>query len=134
MSAVSTSVTQSFPSSVLRDGAQMTREDFHRAYEQTPDDFKAELIGGIVHVSSPLRIPHAKYSSFLIMLVGLYRAGTPGVECGDNATIILSDDSEPQPDIYLRILPAFGGRSQTTPHMPGTVFSNISCCGWKTSD
>ena len=32
----------------------MNREEFHRLYEQTPEGFKAELIGGIVYVASPL--------------------------------------------------------------------------------
>jgi Uma2 family endonuclease len=44
----------------------------------------------------------------------LYESRTPGVECADNATIQLGADSEPQPDLYLRILPQYGGRSRTT--------------------
>src|SRR5262249_11521743 len=38
----------------------------------------------------------------------------PGVECGDNTTVFLSDEDEPQPDIFLRILPEYGGQSKTT--------------------
>jgi hypothetical protein len=43
-----------------------------------------------------------------------YEANTPGVESGDNTTILLGDKGEPQPDLYLRILPEFGGQSRTT--------------------
>ena len=37
----------------LHSGDRMTREEFHRIYEQMPDDFEAELVGGTVYVSSP---------------------------------------------------------------------------------
>lgn len=92
----------------------MTREEFHALYEKTPEDFKAELIGAIVYVASPLRREHGSKRLDLAMVFGLYRAATPGVDTGDNATVILGDDAEPQPDLYLRILPEFGGRSQIT--------------------
>src|SRR5205823_6033862 len=32
----------------LHTGDRMTREEFHRIYEQMPKEFRAELIGGIV--------------------------------------------------------------------------------------
>jgi Uma2 family endonuclease len=43
-----------------------------------------------------------------------YESQTPGVECADNTTILLADDSEPQPDLFLRILPEHGGQTTTT--------------------
>jgi hypothetical protein len=43
-----------------------------------------------------------------------YEASTPGVQSGDNTTILLGDESEPHPDLFLRILPEYGGQSQTT--------------------
>jgi Uma2 family endonuclease len=45
----------------------------------------------------------------------LYHAATPGTEGLNNTTTILGKDSEPQPDLELRILPAFGGQSGETP-------------------
>jgi hypothetical protein len=42
----------------LHSGDHMTRAEFHRIYEQTLKNFKAELIGGIVFVASPLKRPH----------------------------------------------------------------------------
>lgn len=65
-------------------------------------------------MASPLRRPHGKYSIYLSTVFGLYEARTPGVEGLDNATTILGEFCEPQPDLSLRILPEWGGQSQTT--------------------
>jgi Uma2 family endonuclease len=89
----------------------MTREEFHRIYEQMPEDFRAELIGGIVYVSPPMRRPHGTNHLPLGTLFFLYEGSTPGVESGDNTTILLGHEGEPQPDLFLRILPEFGGQS-----------------------
>src|SRR5205809_5915686 len=98
----------------LQTGDRMTRAEFHRIYEQTPEEFKAELIGGIVYVASPLRRRHGTTHIILGTLFGLYQEDTPGVEAGDNTTILIGEEGEPQPDLYLRILPEFGGQSRTT--------------------
>ncbi|MGD0770118.1 MAG: Uma2 family endonuclease [Tepidisphaeraceae bacterium] len=98
----------------LRSGDRMTREEFHRIYERMPEDFKAELVGGIVYVASPLRVGHGTAHSVLNAALAMYMSATPGVEAGDNVTVLLSDDSEPQPDLFLRILPKYGGQSKTT--------------------
>jgi Uma2 family endonuclease len=100
----------------LQNGDRMNREEFHRAYERAPRHFRAELIGGIVYVASPLRLRHSNHHAHLGMLFSLYELNTPGTQSGDNATIILGDESEPQPDLFLRILPEFGGRSSTDQH------------------
>jgi Uma2 family endonuclease len=92
----------------------MTQQEFHAAYQRMPDDVKAELIGGIVYVASPLRIPHGTHHPILSSVLVAYQAHTPGVEVADNTTVILGDESEPQPDLYLRTLPEFGGQSRTT--------------------
>ena len=98
----------------LYTGDRMSREEFHRLYEKTPPGFKAELIGGIVYVTSPLRLPHGTSHPFLSALFLAYQARTPGVQMADNTTILLGDDGEPQPDLFLRILPNYGGQSKTT--------------------
>src|SRR4029079_16741129 len=51
----------------------------------------------------------------LSTLLYLYEGNTPGVESGDNATLLLGDEGEPQPDLYLRLLPEYGGQTTTTP-------------------
>src|SRR5207237_1615798 len=53
--------------------------------------------------------PHLDFNTWL----GHYRAFTSGVQGADNATIRLDLDNEPQPDVFLRIRPEFGGQSAT---------------------
>src|SRR5205814_731672 len=98
----------------LHNGDRLTQAEFHRRYEASPEDVKAELIGGIVYLASPLRRPHAVHHARLSMVLGLYEASTPGVELLDNATTLLTEHSEPQPDLALRILPEIGGQSRDT--------------------
>jgi Uma2 family endonuclease len=100
--------------STFENGDRMSRAEFHRIYETMPDEFRAELIGGIVYVASPLRRRHGTSHLQLGALFGVYEVNTPGVEAADDATILLGDEGEPQPDLYLRILPEFGGQSRTT--------------------
>jgi Uma2 family endonuclease len=98
----------------LHSGDRMTREEFHRIYEQMPEEFRAELIGGIVYVASPLKWRHGTNHLPLGSLFFAYEGKTPGVESGDNTTILLGEEGEPQPDLYLRILREFGGQSWMT--------------------
>jgi Uma2 family endonuclease len=62
-------------------------------------------------MASPLRYPHGNYDFALGTILGLYAFGTPGVGGAHNVTTILGEESEPQPDLALRLLPEFGGRS-----------------------
>lgn len=98
----------------LQNGDRMNRDEFHRLYEQTPDGFKAELIGGIVYVASPLHPAHGKPHLLLNAIVAAYEGHTPGTDASDNTTVLLGHEGEPQPDLYLRILPEFGGQSSTS--------------------
>jgi len=60
---------------------------------------------------SPVSRNHATPHARLIGWLSAYEAYTPGVEIGDNATLLLDEDNEPQPDALLRILPEHGGQS-----------------------
>lgn len=95
----------------LHNGDRMTQKEFHRIYEKTPANVKAELIGGIVYMASPLGRKHGVSHPELSFVFVSYKGRTPGVEVGDNCTVILNDDSEPQPDLFLRLLPEFGGQT-----------------------
>lgn len=99
----------------LHNGDQMTQAEFHRIYVRMPEDFKAELIGGIVYVSPPVGRRHGMTHMPLSTLLFTYEGHTPGVEAGDNATLILGDEGQPQPDAYMRIVSEYGGQSKTTP-------------------
>lgn len=92
----------------------MSQKEFHAAYEVAGADVQAELIGGIVYVASPLRRRHGTNHLPLGSILFAYEGSTAGVESGDNTTVILGEEAEPQPDLYLRILPEFGGQSKTT--------------------
>jgi Uma2 family endonuclease len=95
-------------------GQRLTQPEFHRRYEAYPEDVKFELIGGVVYMASPLRRAHGGYQPELSGVLWLYKNATPGIEVLDNTTTILGEESEPQPDLEVRILSAFGGRSRET--------------------
>ena len=98
----------------LRTGDRMNRVEFHRAYQRTPEDFRAELIGGIVYLPSPRILMHGTLHAALDCVLVCYKAQTPGVEASTNTTILLGYDAEPQPDLYTRILPEYGGQSRNS--------------------
>jgi Uma2 family endonuclease len=98
----------------LVNGERMRQAEFHRKYQAYPDDTKFELIAGTVYMTSPLKGFHGSYHLQLAWLFGSYSAETPGVQGLDNATTILNDENEPQPDLSLRILTELGGRSTLT--------------------
>ena len=95
----------------LKDGDCLDQPTFHARYEATEESFHAELIGGIVHVPSPARIPHARIHSLVDRWLGHYEEATPGVETLIAPTAILDAWSEPEPDVVLRIKPGWGGQS-----------------------
>jgi Uma2 family endonuclease len=77
-----------------------------------PEDFRAELIGGVVRVTPPADYPHGRCVLLLNGLLGTYEAATPGAEGAGRITLILGHESEPEPDLHLRFLPEYGGRSK----------------------
>ena len=95
----------------LENGDRLTRAEFERRYGAMPDMKKAELIEGVVYVPSPVRHrQHGAPHAHLIIWLGQYVAHTPGVEIGDNSSVRLDLDNEPQPDALLFIDPACGGQ------------------------
>src|SRR4051812_4970632 len=71
---------------------------------------KAELIGGIVYMPSPVSRNHGTRDFRLSTWLGVYAAYTPGCEGVTNSTWLMAEDC-PQPDADLRILPEYGGGS-----------------------
>jgi Uma2 family endonuclease len=105
------SVSKEIP--ILENGDRVTRAEFERRYQQMGDVKKAELVEGIVYMPSPVRIrkhsnPHGRIMTWL----GVYEAATPSVMLGDNPTVRLDIDNEPQPDAMLRLEESVGGTSQ----------------------
>jgi Uma2 family endonuclease len=99
----------------LQNGDRLTRAEFERRYAAMPNVTKAELIEGVVYMPSPVSEQHGSPHFDLITWLGVYRWGTPGVRGGDNTTLRLDLDNEPQPDAFLRLLPEFGGQSSLSP-------------------
>jgi Uma2 family endonuclease len=91
-------------------GERMTVEEFLHRWEELPDLKNAELIDGVVHVSSPVSREHGSIDFLIHWWLAHYAQATPGCAGGSNSTWLMLD-SAPQPDAYLRILPAFGGQS-----------------------
>jgi Uma2 family endonuclease len=65
-------------------------------------------------MGSALRETHSDYEGELGFIFEVYRRATPGVKAIHGATTILGAESEPQPDLGLRILEEYGGRSRLT--------------------
>ncbi|GCA81151.1 Uma2 family endonuclease [Microcystis aeruginosa] len=88
----------------LENGDKLTRWEFERRYQGMPHLKKAELIEGIVYMASPLRITqHGEPHAHIMLWLGFYKAFTPYLQLGDNCTVRLDIDNEPQPDALLRI-------------------------------
>jgi Uma2 family endonuclease len=94
----------------LEPGDRLTRDEFERRYDSMPHIKKAELIEGIVYMPSPVRwTKHSGPHLDIVTWVGFYRANTFGVEGGDNASVRLDLENEPQPDAVLIVAPSCGG-------------------------
>ncbi len=99
----------------LHAGDRLSRAEFERRYQAHPEIKKAELIEGVVYMPTPVRFEqHGRPHSDMITWLGVYRAATPGVLVGDNATVRLDFENEVQPDALLRLEPKVGGRSHVT--------------------
>jgi Uma2 family endonuclease len=94
-------------------GQRLSQAAFHEAYEAMPENFWAELVGGVVYVSSPVKDRHGIVSGDAVTWLNLYKYRTSGAMVGDNVSTVLDDDNEVQPDVLMRILPDYGGQSTT---------------------
>ena len=93
----------------LESGDRLSADEYMRRYEAMPGT-RAELVEGVVYVSSPVSMPHGDSHIDLSIWAGTYRVYTPGVGAGADATVLLDPDNTPQPDVHVRILPESGGR------------------------
>jgi len=98
----------------LEAGDHLDQATFHARYAAMPPDFRAELIGGVVFVPSPLWLEHGVSHALVMEWLTNYWGATPGTQVRDNATAILGDESEPQPDAALVIEPGSGGQSNVS--------------------
>jgi Uma2 family endonuclease len=95
----------------LENGDRLTRDEFERRYDAMPNLKKAELIEGVVYMPSPVRQRgHGRQHSHLNYWLTHYEGNTPGVEVGDNSTVRLNPENEPQPDCSLFVQPEHSGQ------------------------
>jgi Uma2 family endonuclease len=96
----------------LENGDHLDQKTFHARYEAMPEHVKAELIGGIVYMASPLKVDHGTHDREVGTWLNRYKAFTPGTLAIANTTAILGEDSEPQPDSALIVLAECGGQTR----------------------
>jgi Uma2 family endonuclease len=120
----------------LENGDRLTRREYERRYEATPDLRGVQLIEGIVYMPLPVPafghgVPHGQITTWL----GAYCAATPGTRGFSIPTLRLDDDNEPEPDVVLMIDPMCGGQSRISaddylegaPELIVEVVSNRAC-------
>jgi len=118
MSTATISLSTAPPVSLLplENGDSLTREEFENRYAAMPHLKKAELLRGVVYMPSPVRLnrhgePHARLVGWIV----IYELATPGLRVGNNATVRLGPEDEPQPDVLLVIPSERGGQASIGP-------------------
>jgi Uma2 family endonuclease len=91
----------------LESGDHLTRDEFHRRYLDHPE-IRAELVEGVVFVSSPVSRNHGVPHGRAVGWLSVYQARTPGTELAVNTTLLLPTGDEVQPDLCLYRLPPLG--------------------------
>ena len=99
-------------------GMRIELEEFLSRWEALPDLKNAELIEGVVYVPSPVSNAHVRHESLLSGWLWLYAEATPECDTGHNGTFTMLRQS-PQPDIFLRVLEDYGGKSSVTGKLLG---------------
>src|SRR5438270_7819615 len=94
----------------LENGDRLDQRTFHARYAAMSEDCRAELIGGIVYMASPQKVPHSEAQQLVVRWPDEYAEATPGTEALLNSTHILGPESEPEPDACLFITPEYGGQ------------------------
>lgn len=97
------------PIPTLNNGDRLDAEEYLRRYRATAEEVRAELIEGVVYMSSPVSVYHGGPHADVIGWLVIYRIGTPGTLVADNTTTKLDRRNVPQPDAALYVAPALGG-------------------------
>ncbi len=92
----------------LTAGERMSREEFLGRWDLLPEVKRAELIHGVVRMSSPLSVSHGSAHCDAIWWLKQYSYATPGCEVLAEASWLIGQDV-PQPDASLHIPVELGG-------------------------
>ena len=94
----------------LAAGQRLDRATFHERYAAMPPKTRAELIGGIVHMPSPMSSDHGDENGPVFIWLDYYAENTPGIRSNLGSSLLLDDLGEPQADVSLRVLPEYAGQ------------------------
>jgi hypothetical protein len=101
---------------LLVEGAKLSAAEFIRRYDAMPDLKKAELIEGIVYMTSAARYTvHGKQDGLMHGWAGGFALIQPGVQFAPNTTIHFTPDDICQPDAMLFRFKNDGGRVSIHP-------------------
>ncbi len=93
-------------------GQRLDQPTFHDRYAAMPEGTRAELVGGVVSMPSPLFDDHGGDDFDVCGWLYHYKRRTPGLRGVSNVSTILGEGSEVQPDLQLRIPSNLGGRAR----------------------
>ena len=110
----------------LREGDRLTPEEFLRRWDAMPDVKHAELIDGIVHMSSPLSNIHGVLDQRMSAWLSFYTLVTPGCQVVSDVTWLMSAESVPQPDIAMRVEGLHSHIEEKYPSAPPELIVEIS--------
>ena len=74
----------------LESGERLTREEFHRRYCARLDIHKAELVDGVVDVTTRVTFSHGPASAMIAGWAGVYAAYAPGIHTGIHPTTMMA--------------------------------------------
>ncbi|MCC6590562.1 MAG: Uma2 family endonuclease [Bryobacterales bacterium] len=94
---------------LLISGMKMSREEFMRRWDASPDIKHAELIDGEVYVASPVSVDHSLLDGFAGFWLHTYAAAASTCIVGHSETWLMLESS-PQPDLSLYFKPEYGGK------------------------
>lgn len=92
----------------LEMGDRLDRAEFHRRYEAMPQIKKAELLEGVVYVPSPASVGHTWRHAAVLGWLSQFAASATSAEVHAEATVILDDQNEVQPDALVRVAGSSG--------------------------
>jgi Uma2 family endonuclease len=85
----------------LESGDRLTRAEFHRRYCARPDIYKAELVDGVVYVTTRVTFSHGSATATACAWAGVYAADHAGIHVGVRSTTFMGETSEVQPDVVI---------------------------------
>jgi Uma2 family endonuclease len=85
----------------LASGDRLTRAEFHRRNLASPESMRAELVEGVVYVSSPVSGRHGQPHGRIVGWLATYQARHPELQVHVDVSVLLDADNEVQPDAFL---------------------------------